>query len=136
MFHVMRIPLAPSSYPFQMYSTPLSNLGSSVDNSLSASKVIHVDTEIPCHSKLGVGRGCLLPRKNSIVSKPWARGGHGTKTGRSVTQEEGEESESRKEELYATYISEAFSFFGRNCEVSTNYLILSQIYNVARGCVS
>jgi len=28
------------------------------------------------------------------------------------------------------------SFLGRICEVSMNYLILSQIYNVARGCVS
>jgi ATP/ADP translocase len=27
-------------------------------------------------------------------------------------------------------------FFGRICEVSMNYLILSQIYDVARGCVS
>jgi hypothetical protein len=48
----------------------------------------------------------------------------------------------KKKNLYegnrncAAFISEPFSFVGRVCEVGMDYLILSQIYNIARGCVS
>jgi hypothetical protein len=47
-----------------------------------------LDKEMPCLSRLGIGRGADIPHENSIAPKPQQQGSHGPKRCGNTVKEE------------------------------------------------